>query len=110
MVINGKRDYDARCSPLTSRPFARPAHARASHRFKSAVLKLPHMNQIGQNLGNNNNGRKEEREDLEGEGEKVKPVLRASKDAGLAFQLRLGGEKHHQKERKRKKRNQNEGY
>ena len=115
MVINEKHDYDATPSPLTLTPSAaRLANARACRRFKSAVLKLPHLDQVGLNRGkdNKNEDWEEGKEDVEDGDWKVSPSRR---ERSRAFHEQVGGEKHHQlekkkKEKKEKKRNQNEGY
>jgi len=107
VVINAKPDYDARSSPATSRPSARPASAQASRRFKSAVLKRLHVNQVVHHLADNNNNvvkdkkgnnkvcREEHRELDKEDGEKELERLRRRLDRGLAFQLPQSGGKHH---------------
>lgn len=106
MVINAKPDYDATPSWPTSRPSARPRHAPASRRFKSAVLKLPHLNQVQQYADNNNNNKvknyndndnKDKEKDVE-----VDLLAQALKDAGVAFHETSSGEKHHQNQKNRK--------
>ena len=108
MVINEKHAYAARSSPPTSRPSARRTNAPASCRFKSAVLKLPHINQVVHHHGCNDKGLREEWEDVDEEREKVGSVLRELKEEERAFQVGLSGEKHHQK--KGKKGKKKEGY
>ncbi len=108
MVLNVKHDYDVRSSPPTSTRSARRANAPASCRFKSAVLKLPHLDQTAQYRGDNNNKRKEEDNNEENEEEQAQAGIRRLKEKGLAFHEQAGGEKHHQK-RKEKKGGQNQG-
>ena len=104
-MINAKPDYDATPSWPTSRPSARPLHAPASRRFKSAVLKLPHLNQVQQYADNNNskpknyndNDNKDKERDTE-----TDLLAQALKDAGVAFHETSSGEKHHQNQKNRK--------
>ena len=120
MVINAKRDYDVRSLRDTSRPSARPANAQARRRFKSAVLKRIHVNQVDQHLVNNNNNvardkgtnnvqhEQEERQEREDEEQEVERRRRRL-DNSLAFQLPTSGEKHHHHQKNRNRNgNQNE--
>ena len=100
MVINGKRDYDARRSPPTSTPSARPRNAPASRKFKSAVLKLPHLNQILHHQANNNNAQQQDAQqgsDDEDRDQRRQDEERRLKEKGQAFHPERSGEKHHQK-------------
>ncbi|KAK5169469.1 uncharacterized protein LTR77_005445 [Saxophila tyrrhenica] len=115
-VLDGVlRDYAASCSPPTSTPSARPAPAPAGSRFKSVVLKLPHLDQTVRERGRCNDNKGERGDDTNGEDEEE---LRELKEKGRAFHGHVGGEKHHQKGKRKgtKKggRNQNgcqyEGY
>ena len=45
-MINENLDYEKRSSSLTSRLSARRRSAPASSKFKSAILKVPHINQV----------------------------------------------------------------
>ena len=105
MVINGKHVYDARRSPPTSTPSARPANLQASRRFKSAVLKLPHINQILHHYGHNNNAPLEDnKEDLDDEEERQPTAdARRLKEKSLAFHPDQRGEKHHHQKNGKKK-------
>ena len=105
-MINGERDYDARSSPPTSRPSARPANARACRRFKSAVLKLPRLNQVLHHHTHNHNSKVDQEDKDEDEEDQVQLLARRLKETGLAFHQQVGGEKHshhrHQNEEKKK--------
>lgn len=105
-MINEKHDYGARSSPPTSRLSARPPRpgdAQACRRFKSAVLKLPHLNQVFHHHGNNNANHKEDEEDLDEEEKDRLPPPLSLKEKSLAFHQQLSGEKHRQKKNEKKK-------
>ncbi|SMY21403.1 unnamed protein product [Zymoseptoria tritici ST99CH_1A5] len=79
----------AASSTLSSTAFSRekpPRQAQASGRFKSAVLKLAHINQVKLETRNYNNGKEEEDEDV---AEQEEP--------DRAFQAGKSGAKHHWK-------------
>ena len=105
VVINEKHDYGGRSSPHTSTSSVRQANAPASRRFKSAILKLPHLNQVLNHQGCNNNKDKKEKEDEEDE-EEYK-VSDSKKESSHAFHKALSGEKHRQK---KKEKNQKDEY
>ena len=112
MVINGKRDYDARRSPPTSTPSARPRNAPASRRFKSAVLKLPHLNQILHHQGHSNNVQQQDTEqgsDDEDREQQLQNKERGLKEKGEAFQAEWSGEKHHHQKKDQKNGKKKEG-
>ncbi|KAK4495881.1 hypothetical protein PRZ48_013149 [Zasmidium cellare] len=78
--------------------------------FKSAVLKLPHLNQVSPEATRNNN-KKEDRNYNNKEDEYVDNVLSALKDTSLAFHEGLSGEKHqNHQNRKQKKNGKKNGY
>ena len=104
-MINEKRDYDGRCSSRTSRPSARPLNAPASYRFKSAVLKLPHINQVLHHHGCNNNVQQQEHVDEDAE-DQEQEMLSRSKGKSRAFHGKECGEKHHQKKKEKGKKDQ----
>ena len=88
---------------------ARPANAQACPAFKSAVLKLPHVNQILHHHGHNNKV-EEEQEDPDQE-QQQEEGLHRSLEKSLAFQEPPSGEKHHhQKKKGNGKKNQKNGY
>ena len=97
MRINVKLDYEGQCSRLTSRPSARPQPALASCRFKSAVLKLPHLNQV--QLQNNYNNKEVKYDDNDNKSAQTLAGL------SLAFHEELDGQKHHQNRKNEKKKN-----
>ena len=106
MVINGKRDYDARSCPPTSEPSARPANAQACRRFKSAGLKLPHLNQVLHHHGYNNSKSKEYKENPDKDEDlnaQAQQLARRLKETSLAFHEQMGGEKHHHQNQNEKK-------
>ncbi|KAK5715121.1 hypothetical protein LTR15_010537 [Elasticomyces elasticus] len=119
-------DYEPKCSNATSRPSAapRPAQrhkAQPSYRFKSAVLKLPHLNQTVHHHNNNNAKRWEEEMDRDDdEEEREEQELRALrkhaqqsgvqhvvKECRRAFHVPLSGEKHHHHQKRKQKEKQN---
>jgi len=124
-VINAKRDYEPRCSNATSRASAaasrRPAlrlKALGSYTFKSAVLKLPHLNQVVHHHARNNTAkpRKEESyrdEEEEEEDEQEREVSRRHtqrsgvqhlvKECHRAFHALPSGEKHHHHQKRKEK-------
>jgi hypothetical protein len=108
-VINGKHAYAAKSSPSTSGPSVRLPEVQARCRFKSAVLKLSHINQFVHHQGHNNKVVREEWEDLEDE-EREEKVLRGWKEEGRVFQVGLSGEKHHQKGKNEKKKGYQDQY
>lgn len=106
-MINGKRNYDARRSPPTSTPSARPPHAPASHRLNSTVLNLPHLNKILHNSNHNNNVQQQQdarcRSDEEDRVQQRLDKAQRVKDKSLSFQAERSGDKHRQKNQNGKK-------
>jgi len=130
-VINAKRDYEPKCSNATSTPSAaalrRPTLRRkalGNCTFKSAVLKLPHLNQVVHHHAHNNTtkpGREElYRDEEEEEEEEEEPELEASrrqtqrsgvqhlvKECHRAFHAPPSGEKHHHHQKRKGKEGKN---
>ncbi|KAF2165762.1 hypothetical protein M409DRAFT_55635 [Zasmidium cellare ATCC 36951] len=75
--------------------------------FKSAVLKLPHLNQVSQEAASNHN-KKEDRnynDNKEDEYEDNALLKQVLKDTSLAFHEELSGEKHHHHQSRKQKKN-----
>ncbi|KAK4966567.1 hypothetical protein LTR42_010878 [Elasticomyces elasticus] len=117
-----KRKARLRAEVLKRYVEARPAQrrkAQPSYRFKSAVLKLPHLNQTVHHH-NNNAKRWEEEMDRDDEEEREEQELRALrkhaqqsgvqhvvKECRRAFHVPLSGEKHHHHQKRKQKEKQN---
>lgn len=93
MRINVKLDYDAQSSRPTSRLSVSRRQAQPSGRFKSAVLKLPHLDQVSLNPCNNNKADKYDNN---------KEAALLYQSPSLAFHDEESGEKHHHQNEKRK--------
>lgn len=116
-MINAKHDYEPRRSNATSTLSATPPRlaprrqAQASCRFKSAVLKRAHLNQVVHHQAHNNKKpRKEDKEDREDEDRELRQqgaVQHVLKECRRAFHVPQSGEKHHHhQKRKEKEKNQ----
>ena len=96
-ILRGQGEQQQRQQAQT-----RPSQAPRDCRFKSAVLKLPHLNQVSPDLAsksnafhhdhNTNHKRQEEESDRDDE---ASLAPRWTLEARMAFQDRLSGEKHH---------------
>lgn len=115
-MVNANRDYAARRSSSTCARFARPSHpglrpvARGG-RFKSAVLKLPHLDAVRRTKDSGNN-----RHEYEGNNNEEykagnnnrrleKKALAGPLHRGRGFQASLGGGKHHSHQNRKQKQN-----
>ena len=101
LAINVKLDYEKRSSRPTSRPFARRRPALASFGFKSAVLKLPHLNQVEMQHPKHNKDQSDEgKGQQQQEGQELS--LQQHSQKSLAFHVAQSGEKQqHQNEKKK---------
>jgi len=124
-VINAKRDYEPSRSNATSKPSAaasrRPVLRRkalGSYTFKSAVLKLPHLNQVVHHHAHNKTAKpgkeelyrdeeeeEEEEEELEASRRHMQRsgVQHAVKECHRAFHAPPSGEKHHHHQKRKEK-------
>ena len=94
-MINEKLDYEKRFLNPTSRLSARRPPAPASFRFKSAVLKLPHLNQVAlQKKDSNKADHRNHNNAQQGQ---------QHGNTSMAFQADQSGRKHHQNENEKKK-------
>lgn len=117
MVINAKRDYGPKSSNVTSMPSARqlppPSQPRrpvqARFRFKSAVWKAPHLNQVSHSGFHQGNKRKEDYHNNNSEEQALRQrqqvgrVQHVLKGCRRAFHVPQSGEKHHHHQKRKEK-------
>ena len=103
LVINVKPDYEKRSSCHTLRTSVRRRPAPANFAFKSAVLKLPHLNQVVQHQKYNKAAQHGQSNTEEGQLQRQLVPLQQQSPAGLAFHGVQNGEKQQQRQNEKKK-------